>query len=139
MARTEIILNSTDTGIADDKGNKQYVFNYVVHAQPGEELFCMLADFLHQAPDWVVEHFAHAIKFHTEHDRESCIHCQAAAKNAKPIPFEEWKDELIRVTARATGRSERSIVIKDQQAKEWYDSGATPWQTFRENFDCDGD
>lgn len=55
------------------------------------------------------------------------------------ITFDEWKAELITVTARYAGVSERTIVINDQQTKKWYDSGATPWQCFRENWDCDGD
>lgn len=139
MERIEIIMNCTETGQVDAQGQQQYAFNYVVNAEPGEAFFQMLVDFLHQAPPWVAEHIALALKFNSEHDRAACPHCQEAAKNAKPIPFEEWKAELIRVTARATGQSERSIRLKDDQAREWYDSGATPWQTFRENFDSDGD
>lgn len=139
MKRTEIILNCTETDQVDERGERQYVFNYVVNAEPGEALFQMLTDFLHQAPEWVAEHFALALRFNAEHDRASCPHCQAAAKAAKTLTFEQWKAELITVTARATGQSERSITIRDRQAKEWYDSGATPWQCFRENFDNDGD
>ncbi len=64
---------------------------------------------------------------------------QAPSIKKEATTFDEWKAELIKVTAGAAGASEKSIKIKDEQAKEWFDSGATPWQCFRENWDNDSD
>lgn len=137
--RDEIIINCSDTGQKNEQGEPEYAFNYVVSGGPGAAFFGMLTDFFHKAPDWVTEHFKMALKFNDEHDRENCPDCQAAKKGEKKIPFEDWKAELIRITARATEQSERRITINDNTAREWYDSGATPWQTFRENWDSDDD
>jgi hypothetical protein len=139
MARTEIIMNCTNTGKLNEQGEAQYVFNYVVNAEPGHELFSMLCDFLHQAPDWVAENVALAVKFHQEHDRENCPHCQQAELTQRVVTFEEWKAELIKVTARALGISERGVKLNDEECLNWFASGATPWQTFRENYNNDGD
>lgn len=55
------------------------------------------------------------------------------------MSFEDWKAELIKVTAKATGLPEHEIKINDQGAAEWYRSGWSPYYTFRETYAGDGD
>lgn len=55
------------------------------------------------------------------------------------MTYEEWKAELISVTARATGQSERMIKINDVEAKRWYDDGFTPYICFRETWNMEND
>lgn len=58
---------------------------------------------------------------------------------AKFATYDEWKAELIKVTARATGKSEREIRISDGDARMWYNDGFTPYQCFRETWDMEND
>jgi hypothetical protein len=55
------------------------------------------------------------------------------------IGYDEWKAELIKVTARATGQSEGVIKINDGEAVKWYNDGLTPYQCFRETWDMEND
>jgi hypothetical protein len=55
------------------------------------------------------------------------------------VSYDEWKKELIQVTARATGQSEKSIKISEPDAKMWYNDGFTPYQCFRETWDMEDD
>lgn len=48
-----------------------------------------------------------------------------------------WKAELIRITKEKTGES--VVKINDAEAVKWYNDGFTPEQTFRENWQSDGD
>jgi hypothetical protein len=50
------------------------------------------------------------------------------------MSYEDWKAELIKVTAEETGRPASEIKINDAGAKEWYNSGVPPYFTFRENY-----
>lgn len=50
--------------------------------------------------------------------------------------FEDWLAELENVTFKETGEKSK---INKEGAREWFDSGATPYITFRENWQCDGD
>lgn len=54
------------------------------------------------------------------------------------MTYEEWKAELIRITAEKTGHKESEIKINDKGAREWFDAGADPYQTFRETFANEG-
>lgn len=59
--------------------------------------------------------------------------------NPKTIrKYEQYAKELYKVTAEKTGLSEREVKINEKAAKEWYDSGATPYITFRETFANEG-
>lgn len=53
--------------------------------------------------------------------------------------YASWKKELITVTAANTGRLASTIVINDIEALKWYNSGATPYQTFRETWEMEND
>lgn len=55
------------------------------------------------------------------------------------ISFEDWRAELIRVTAEKTGHPEADVKINDEAAREWYNSGATPYTTFRETWQNEND
>lgn len=67
--------------------------------------------------------------------------------NPYPLPpkpdgsaaFPEWRAELIRVIARATGQSEAVIKINDIEAEKWYRDGFTAYQCFRETYDMEND
>lgn len=50
------------------------------------------------------------------------------------MSYEEWKAELIKVTAEETQRPASEIKINDVEAKKWYDSGVPPYFTFRETY-----
>lgn len=50
------------------------------------------------------------------------------------MSYAEWKAELIKVTAKETGREEHEIKINDPSAAEWYRSGWSPYYTFRETY-----
>ena len=49
------------------------------------------------------------------------------------LSFEEWKAELIRITAEETGKSANDIRL-GEGAREWYDDGFSPYATFRETY-----
>lgn len=53
--------------------------------------------------------------------------------------YEDWKAELIRVTASETNKYESDIKINDEGAKSFYDGGWTPYYTFRETWGGDGE
>ena len=55
------------------------------------------------------------------------------------MTYQEWKFELIQITARELKTPEWQIKINDMAAKEWYDSGVSPYMCFRENWQSDGD
>lgn len=48
--------------------------------------------------------------------------------------YEEWKAELIKVTAKETGISVDGIIVDDAEAKRWYDDGVSPYMCFRETW-----
>lgn len=53
--------------------------------------------------------------------------------------YEDWKAELIRVTAEETKQDPSAIRINDVEAKSWYDDGWPAYYVFRENWgnECD--
>lgn len=53
--------------------------------------------------------------------------------------YRKWKEELISVTSEKTGRPAYEIKINDDGAKKWFNSGATPYQTFRETYSNEND
>lgn len=55
------------------------------------------------------------------------------------IGYNQWKAELIKVTARAAQKSEREIKINDNEAIKWYNDGLTPYQCFRETWNMEND
>lgn len=55
------------------------------------------------------------------------------------MTYEQWKQELIDVTAKETGRDKSEIKIGDAAAKEWFNDGIDPYYCFRENWNNDGD
>lgn len=55
------------------------------------------------------------------------------------MSFEEWKAQLISVTAKQTGLPESEIKINDESAASWYRDGFTPYQTFRETYSNEND
>lgn len=55
------------------------------------------------------------------------------------LSFEAWKAELIRTTAKETRLQESEIKINDQEAREWYEGGFTPYVTFRETWQNEND
>ncbi len=54
------------------------------------------------------------------------------------LDFQRWKAQLIATTKQQlkdAGYSEPfTFKINDVEAKKWFDSGATPYQTFRETY-----
>lgn len=50
----------------------------------------------------------------------------------RPYTYDEWKRQLIIVTKQAAPNTE--FKINDVEAQKCFDSGMSPWQTFRENF-----
>lgn len=50
------------------------------------------------------------------------------------MTFEDWKIELVQIASKSTGTDMCDIKINDQEAKVWYESGWTPYFTFRENW-----
>lgn len=55
------------------------------------------------------------------------------------ITYEQWKADLIVVTADYTGRKESEIKINDEEAIKWFNDGFTPYQTFRETYQNEND
>lgn len=53
--------------------------------------------------------------------------------------YEDWKAELIRITAEETHQFPDSIRINEAEANGWYKAGWTPYYVFRENWQNDGD
>lgn len=53
--------------------------------------------------------------------------------------YEDWKTELIRIAIEKTGQNVIDKFVNDFEAMEWYDSGWTPYYTFRETWsnECD--
>jgi len=58
------------------------------------------------------------------------------AKLEDDAKYLSWKAHLMALVTQKTGYT---AFINDQQAREWYDSGATPEQCFRETWESDGD
>ena len=50
----------------------------------------------------------------------------------RPYTYEEWKRDLIKLTKQQVPNVEFTIV--DAEAMKCFNSGMSPWQTFRENF-----
>lgn len=59
--------------------------------------------------------------------------------NKETHSYEEWKAELIRITACETKNHEHEIVINDDSAMEWYNDGWCPYYTFRETWGMEND
>lgn len=55
-------------------------------------------------------------------------------KIAKTKAYIAWRKELIQITAIETGRQEIDIKIDDTEAREWFESGISPYYCFRENW-----
>lgn len=53
--------------------------------------------------------------------------------------YQNWKAELVKLTAEKTGCHAHEVNINDQGAKEWFNSGATPYQCFRETYQIEND
>lgn len=48
--------------------------------------------------------------------------------------YDEWKAELIQITAKETGRPAEEIKLNDTEARAWYDDGVPAYFTFRETY-----
>jgi hypothetical protein len=59
---------------------------------------------------------------------------QHLQNEAPALSFEEWKQQLIDVTAEKTNQLATEIKINDANAREWWQDGFTPYATFRENY-----
>lgn len=55
------------------------------------------------------------------------------------MSYEQWKAQLIEVTAKETGRPAHEIKINDDGARSWFEDGFTPYQTFRETYQNEQD
>lgn len=55
---------------------------------------------------------------------------------SEDVKWVAWLAELYRVTREET--KEPNVKINAEAAREWYDSGATPYQTFRETWGNEG-
>ena len=55
------------------------------------------------------------------------------------VTYEEWKAELIRITIEKTGCQPYEVKIRDEGTMEWFNSGATPYQCFRETYQIEND
>lgn len=53
--------------------------------------------------------------------------------------YDDWKKELIVITAKETGKEEWEIKINDDAAYGWFLDGISPYFCFRENWQSDGD
>jgi hypothetical protein len=53
--------------------------------------------------------------------------------------FEEWKAELIRITADELKIDPAEVKINEEEARFWYNDGWPAYAVFRENWDSDGD
>lgn len=53
--------------------------------------------------------------------------------------YQQWKAELIRITAEKTNQSPESIKINDLEAFQWYNDGITPYICFRETWNMEND
>lgn len=57
----------------------------------------------------------------------------------KNLAYKEWKTQLIKITAKETGKPEHEIKINDDGARIWFSDGISPYFCFRENYNNDGD
>lgn len=69
-----------------------------------------------------------------EYLKSEGVNIAEVKENARYIA---WKAELIKLTKGKTGES--VVKINDAEAVKWYNDGYTPEQTFRENWQSDGD
>lgn len=53
--------------------------------------------------------------------------------------FGIWLAQLYYITANETGLQPSEIKINEQEARKWYDDGATPYQCFRETWSNEND
>lgn len=53
--------------------------------------------------------------------------------------FAVWLAQLYYTTANETKLQPAEIKINEQEARKWYDSGATPYQCFRETWNMEND
>ena len=53
--------------------------------------------------------------------------------------FGVWLAQLYYTTAKETKLQPAEIKINEQEARKWYDSGATPYQCFRETWNMEND
>lgn len=53
------------------------------------------------------------------------------------LTFEQWKQELLAVVKKETGRTD--VKLDDIGCREWYDSGVSPYMTFRETWNNEND
>lgn len=60
-------------------------------------------------------------------------------KHLRLVEYLKWKNELIEVTAKETGEDVSTIKINDTEARQWFDDGFTPYQTFRETYSTEND
>lgn len=60
-------------------------------------------------------------------------------KVVEKITYEKWKQQLITVTAKETGRDISEININDEGGKAWFNDGFTPLMTFRETYEMEDD
>lgn len=72
----QVSISIKPTGERDRKGQPLYKLDFSVDGEAGEEFFCMLAEFLHEAPEWVQHMFELAVKYNIEHDPENCPFCR---------------------------------------------------------------
>jgi len=88
------------------------------------------------AGDWL--HYADTVRAADVQGKDLFQFQQPKSSGGK-MSFDEWKAELIKVTARATGQSETAIKISDPDALIWYNDGFTPYQCFRETWNMEND
>lgn len=50
------------------------------------------------------------------------------------VTYEQWKENLIAITAKELGMNEWEVKINDTEARAWYESGISPYFTFRETW-----
>ncbi len=53
--------------------------------------------------------------------------------------FEQWIEELIKITAQEINELPTTIKINMEAAREWYNDGFTPYMCFRETFNNEDD
>jgi hypothetical protein len=51
--------------------------------------------------------------------------------------FDDWKKELFAITLKETQCT--NIKLNEESCREWFESGATPYQTFRETWNNEND
>ena len=69
------------------------------------------------------------------------IHMQHLQTEKPVLSFDDWKVELVRISARETGTPEVTMIalINFDEAKKWWQDGWSPYATFRETYSNEND